>query len=107
VVGRWRRRHGRPLACSSDRHRLFEPQDTGPARPEAATPFGRALRALGLELIRVPSPQAKGRVQRSLATAPDRWVQERRRAGATTEAEANAVRERRLPAHHRRCAQAA
>jgi transposase len=107
LVGRWLRRHGRPLAFYSDRHSIFEPQDKGKALPDAETQFGRALRELGIELIRAHSPQAKGRVERSFGTAQDRWVKELRLAGATTGAEANAVLERLLPAHNRRFGKAA
>jgi transposase len=107
LVGRWLRRHGRPLAFYSDRHSIFEPQDKGQALPEAETQFGRALRELGIALIRAHSPQAKGRVERSFGTAQDRWVKELRRAGVTTVAGANAVLERLLPGHNRRFAKPA
>jgi transposase len=107
LVGRWLRRHGRPLALYSDRHSIFEPQDKGKALPHGETQFGRALRELGMELIRAHSPQAKGRVERSFGTAQDRWVKELRLAGATTVVAANAVLERLLPAHNRRFAKAA
>src|SRR5262249_33148225 len=102
LVGRWLRRHGRPLAFYSDRHSIFEPQDKGKARPDGETQFGRALRELGIELIRAHSPQAKGRVERSFGTAQDRWVKELRLAGAATGAAANEVLERLLPGHNRR-----
>jgi Winged helix-turn helix len=102
LVERWLRRHGRPLALYSDRHSIFEPQDKGQALPGAETQFGRALRELGIALIRAHSPQAKGRVERSFGTAQDRWVKELRLAGATAVAEANKVLERLLPAHNRR-----
>src|SRR5271169_4304642 len=102
LVGRWLRRHGRPLALYSDRHSIFEPQDKGRALPGAETQFGRALRELGIALIRAHSPQAKGRVERSFGTAQDRWVKELRLAGAMTVVAANQVLERLLPAHNRR-----
>jgi transposase len=102
LIGRWLRRYGRPLAFYSDRHSIFEPQDKGKALPDAQTQFGRALRELGIGLIRAHSPQAKGRVERSFGTAQDRWVKELRLAGATTAAQANAVLGRLLPAHNRR-----
>jgi hypothetical protein len=102
LVERWLRRHGRPLAFYSDRHSIFEPQDKGQALPEAETQFGRALRELGIALIRAHSPQAKGRVERSFGTAQDRWVKELRLAGVTTAEAANAVLERLVPAHNRR-----
>jgi len=102
LAGRWIRRYGRPQAFYSDRHSIFEPQDKGRALPDAETQFGRALRELGIELIRAHSPQAKGRIERSFGTAQDRWVKELRLAGVTTLAGANEVLERLLPAHNRR-----
>ena len=102
LLGRWLRRFGRPVALYTDRHSIFEPQDKGRALPDAETQFGRALRELGVELIRAHSPQAKGRVERSFGTAQDRWVKELRLAGVTTLAGANAVLERLLPGHNRR-----
>jgi len=107
LVWRWLQRHGRPLALYTDRHSIFEPQDKGQALPDAETQFGRALRELGIELIRAHSPQAKGRVERSFGTAQDRWVKELRLAGAGTLDEANAVLERLLPGHNRRFAKPA
>ena len=102
LAGRWIRRYGRPQAFYSDRHSIFEPQDKGRALPDAETQFGRALRELGIELIRAHSPQAKGRIERSFGTAQDRWVKELRLAKVTTLAGANEVLERLLPAHNRR-----
>jgi hypothetical protein len=107
LLGRWLRRYGRPVALYTDRHSIFEPQDKGRAVSEGETQFGRALRELGIELIRAHSPQAKGRIERSFGTAQDRWVKELRLAGATTGAEANAVLERLLPVHNRRFGKAA
>src|SRR5436190_2340707 len=107
LLGRWLHKYGRPKALYSDRHSIFEPQDKGRARPDAETQFGRALRELGIELIRAHSPQAKGRVERSFGTAQDRWVKELRLAGARTAGEANAVLDRLLPAHNRRFAKPA
>ena len=102
LLGRWLGWLGRPLALYTDRHSIFEPQDKGRALPDAETQFGRALRELSIDLIRARSPQAKGRIERSFGTAQDRWVKELRLAGASTEAEANAVLGRLLPAHNRR-----
>jgi hypothetical protein len=107
LLGRWLRRHGRPLAVYTDRHSIFEPQDKGKALADAETQFGRALRELDVELIRARSPQAKGRIERSFGTAQDRWVKELRLAGATTLDEANAVLERLLPEHNRQFAKPA
>jgi hypothetical protein len=98
----WLLRHGRPGALYSDRHSIFEPQDKGRALPDAETQFGRALRELGIDLIRARSPQAKGRVERLFGTAQDRWVKELRLAGVTTCREANRLLTGRLlPGHNR------
>src|SRR3954454_4673273 len=93
LLGRWLNAHGRPLALYTDRHSIFEPQDKGKALPDAETQFGRALRELGIELIRAYSPQAKGRVERNFGTAQDRWVKEMRLAKVRTCEQANAVLE--------------
>jgi hypothetical protein len=105
----WLRRHGRPLAVYTDRHSIFEAHEKGQplADPEAKTQFGRALDELEIELIRAHSPQAKGRVERSFATAQDRWVKELRLAKAKTCEQANAVLEKLLPEHNRRFAKSA
>lgn len=102
LLGRWLRRHGRPLALYTDRHSIFEPQDKGRALPDAETQFGRALRELEIGLIRARSPQAKGRIERSFGTAQDRWVKELRLAEVTSCVEANRVLGRFLPGHNRR-----
>jgi hypothetical protein len=102
LLGRWLRRHGRPVALYTDRHSIFEPHDKGQAPPEGQTQFGRALGELGIELIRARSPQAKGRVERGFGTAQDRWVKDLRLAAVTTCGQANEVLGRLLPAHNRR-----
>jgi hypothetical protein len=102
LLQRWLRRFGRPIALYSDRHSIFEPQDKGKALADAETQFGRALRELGIELIRARSPQAKGRVERSFGIAQDRWVKELRLAAVTTREQANKLLERLLPRHNRR-----
>ena len=102
LLKRWLLRHGRPGALYSDRHSIFEPQDKGRALPDAETQFGRALRELGIDLIRARSPQAKGRVERLFGTAQDRWVKEMRLAGVKTCTEANRLLTGRLlPGHNR------
>jgi transposase len=107
LLGRWLLLHGRPLALYTDRHSIFEPQDKGRALPDGETQFGRALRELGIELIRAHSPQAKGRIERSFGTAQDRWVKELRLAGANDLDAANGVLQRLLPGHNRRFAKPA
>jgi hypothetical protein len=88
---RWLRAYGRPLALYTDRHSTFPPQDKGRALPDAETPFGRALRERGSALIRAPSPQAKGRVERPFGTAQERVVKEMRSAKVRTSRQATAV----------------
>jgi hypothetical protein len=58
-------------------------------QPLPPTQIGRALRELGITWIAAHSPQAKGRIERSFATAQDRLVKGLRVAGASTLAQAN------------------
>ena len=102
LLWRWLEPNGRPLALYTDRHSIFQPQDKGPAVPDAETQFGRALRELGIELIRAHSPQAKGRVERSFGTAQDRLVKEMRLAKVRTIVQANALLDGGLLAKHNR-----
>jgi hypothetical protein len=103
LLGRWLRKHGRPLALYTDRDSIFEPQARGRRDYSGQTQFGRALAELALERITAYSPQAKGRVERFFGTAQDRWVKEMRLAGVTTRAQANALLRRQLlPAFNRR-----
>jgi hypothetical protein len=69
LLGTWLRKYGWPLSVFTDRHSIFEPREKGQplADPDSETQFGRALRKLSIGLIRAHSPQAKGRVERSLA----------------------------------------
>jgi hypothetical protein len=104
LLERWLRRYGRPRALYTDRHSIFEVHEKGQPLndPDATTQFGRALMELDIELIRAHSPQAKGRVERSFATAQDRWVKELRLANARTCEQANAVLDSLLASHNRR-----
>jgi len=92
-------KHGRPVAFYTDKASLFR---TAPkiAREERALPrdereplpptqIGRSLRELGIVWIAAHSPQAKGRVERSFATAQDRLVKGLRVAGVCTQEAAN------------------
>ena len=103
LLGRWLRKHGRPVAWYSDRDSVFVATDAlGEAVP---TQFSRALSELGVELISANSPQAKGRVERLWGTAQDRLVKELRLAQARTIEQANAVLDEKfLPWFNRRCA---
>jgi transposase len=101
LLGRYLKRHGRPLAFYADRSTIFQPQEKSLKAEE--TQFGRALRELDVELIAAYSPQAKGRVERFFGYAQDRWVKEMRLAKVTTIAEANALIETKLqPEYNRR-----
>jgi hypothetical protein len=91
-------KHGRPAAFYTDKASLFrtaekrrrdEPGVDKDAAEMPPTQIGRALRELGVAWIPAHSPQAKGRVERSFATAQDRLVKGLRAAGAKTLEEAN------------------
>jgi hypothetical protein len=86
MLGRWLRAFGWPLALCTGRDGIFVPP---PERGDRPTQFGRACAELGIELIRAHSPQAKGRVERFIGVARDRWVKEMRLAGVRTRAEEN------------------
>ncbi len=102
VLGRWLKKHGRPVSWYSDRDSVFVAED---AQGEAGTTqFSRALSELNVELISANSPQAKGRVERLWGTAQDRLVKELRLAKARTMEQANEVLEEKfLPWFNRRC----
>src|SRR2546428_7762085 len=79
---RYLERHGKPMAFYSDRLSVFHVQ----ARERAQTgsglsQFGRALRALNIDLLCARSPEAKGRVERANGTLQDRLVKELRLRG--------------------------
>jgi hypothetical protein len=57
---------------------------------EALTQFGRAMKELGVRMIRAGSPQAKGRIERSFKTFQDRLVKELALEGIKTRKAANA-----------------
>ena len=102
LLGRWMQKYGRPLALYTDRHGIFEAHKKGQPDYAGETQFSRALRELGIGLIKARSPQAKGRVERSFGTAQDRWVKEMRLAKVKTIVAANGLLERLLPDHNRR-----
>jgi len=74
VFGRWVRLHGLARSVYVDRHGIYRDEE----HPEKPTQFGRAMKELGVELIRAHSPQAKGRVERRNAVFQDRLVKEMR-----------------------------
>ena len=102
VLGRWVRRHGRPVGLYTDWDSVFV--DNSPGQKATQTQFSRALSELDIGWIGAGSPQAKGRVERFNGTAQNRLVKELRLAGATTMDEANDVLERVfLPWFNRHC----
>jgi len=89
-------RYGIPLAVYADKHTTYQ----SPAEPTVEEPwagtepqsqFGRALGELGVDLIPVHSPQAKGRVERLFKTLQDRLVKELRLARVATLAAAGST----------------
>jgi hypothetical protein len=102
LLGRWLKRHGRPLALYSDRDSIFESRSASDPDYVGETQFQRALGELGIEPILAYSPQAKGRVERFFGLAQDRWVKEMRLAGAETIGQANALLRRLVAQYHRR-----
>jgi len=104
------REKGLPLSAYMDQHGSLKRNDGHWTLEEELrgeqdpTQVGRALRALGIEVIYALSPQAKGRVERLWGTMQDRLVSELRLAGARTCAQANAVLARYLPEHNARFA---
>jgi hypothetical protein len=81
------------LFCSlySDRasHFRLTPKAGEPVDRQALTQVGRAMRELGIQMIRAYSPQARGRSERSFRTWQGRLPPELRLAGITTLEEAN------------------
>jgi Helix-turn-helix domain len=96
LLGRWLRKHGRPLAWYSDRDSIFRAESKEDRERSVPTQFSRALSELGIELILANSPQAKGRVERLWGTLQDRWVKELRLAKVSTMAAANDLLDRKL-----------
>jgi transposase len=95
-------RHGRPLACYTDKASLFQTaqkrrrDEPGVDKDPAELPptqIGRALQELHIVWIPAHSPQAKGRVERGFSTAQDRLVKGLRVAGASSLEQANAYLE--------------
>jgi len=75
-------RHGKPMAFYSDRLSVFHvhARDRAQGGP-GLSQFGRALRALNIDLLCARSPEAKGRVERANGTLQDRLVKELRLRG--------------------------
>lgn len=82
--------HGKPLAFYSDKHGIFRINAEAAVSGSGLSQFGRAMVALGIEIICANSPQAKGRVERLYETLQDRLVKELRLRGISHLAAANA-----------------
>ena len=86
VLEDWIKKHGLPGSLYVDRDSIYRSEgqpsiaeQLGGKLPQ--TQFGRAMEQLGIKLILVNSPQAKGRVERMNGTLQDRLVKEMRLAG--------------------------
>ena len=83
LLWKWIERFGIPAALYTDRKNIYVPSEKAVAEAklsgrEELTPFGRACQQLGIRIIAVHSPQAKGRVERSNGVYQDRLVKELR-----------------------------
>ena len=82
--------HGKPVAFYTDKHAVFRVNRAAGLYGDGMTQFGRALKALTIEIICANSSQAKGRVERANKTLQDRLVKELRLAGISTMEAGNA-----------------
>jgi len=94
VLEGWIKKHGVPVSLYVDRDSIYRCEGEPSVAEQLAgkglkTQFGRAMEALGIELILANSPQAKGRVERMNGTLQDRLVKELRLAGISDIASAN------------------
>ena len=94
VLEGWARQHGLPASLYVDRDSIYRCEGVASiaeqmAGKEPQTQFGRAMEALGVELILANSPQAKGRVERMNGVLQDRLVKEMRLAGINDMESAN------------------
>jgi hypothetical protein len=87
---RYLEQHGKPVAFYTDKHAVFRVNKPSGLHGDGMTQFGRALKALSIEIICANSSQAKGRVERANKTLQDRLVKELRLAGVNTMDDGNA-----------------
>jgi hypothetical protein len=113
VLEGWVRKHGLPGSLYVDRDSIYRCEGVASIAEQLAgkqpqTQFGRAMEALGVELILANSPQAKGRVERMNGVLQDRLVKEMRLAGISDIESANRFLEGKyLRAFNRQFARAA
>lgn len=98
VFGRYATAQGPPVSLYVDRAGIYRSDKAPTLDQELAgevplTQFGRAMKALSVELILANSPQAKGRVERCNGTLQDRLVKAMRLAGVSDIAAANRLLE--------------
>jgi Integrase core domain. len=94
VLEGWVRKHGLPGSLYVDRDSIYRCEGVASIAEQLAgqppqTQFGRAMEALGVELILANSPQAKGRVERMNGVLQDRLVKTMRLAGISDMESAN------------------
>lgn len=90
--------NGIPLSFYCDRHTIFVSPKAGKLTVEEQlqgktvnlTQFGRAMKELGINMIKAYSPQAKGRIEKLWNTLQSRLPVEFKTHGITTMEEANA-----------------
>jgi len=87
---RYLEQHGKPVAFYTDKHAVFRVNKPSGLHGDGMTQFGRALKALSIEIICANSSQAKGRVERANKTLQDRLVKELRLAGVNSMEDGNA-----------------
>jgi len=113
VLEGWGRKHGLPGSLYVDRDSIYRCEGVASITEQLAgkapqTQFGRAMQALGVELILANSPQAKGRVERMNGTLQDRLVKALRLEGISDMAGGNRFLERKyLRSFNRQFARAA
>lgn len=86
-------KYGIPLALYSDRHGIFDSVIKNANGTSGPTQYQRACDALGIEMIRAFSPQAKGRIERLFWTLQNRWPKEFKLKEIQTMKQANDVLE--------------
>lgn len=102
--------HGIPISLYCDRHTIFISPKDGKLSIEDqlkgktvnATQFGRAMEELGVNIIRVHSPQAKGRIEKLWGTLQSRLPVEFKIHGITTMDAANAFLARVMDAYNKK-----
>jgi hypothetical protein len=89
VLREYIERYGLPLALYSDKHSVFRINRVEPQSSRGLTQFGRAVSALGIELIYANSPEAKGKVEKKNSDLQRRLIKEMELDGITNTEDAN------------------